>query len=105
MNLDTCTTSSMEFECCPECGQKLIKSKEGIFKECTNCSYKSVLHIGDINSTGFVSLESEPDKKPGGLYGWICPKCGAVMSPYEPFCPNCTKRNYDFTWTASNTIK
>lgn len=21
--------------------------------------------------------------------GWVCPKCGGVMSPTQPFCVNC----------------
>ena len=36
----------------------------------------------------------------GGLYGWICPKCGAVMSPYQKFCVKCSG-SFDLTWTAN----
>lgn len=39
----------------------------------------------------------------GGLYGWICPKCGAVMSPFVSFCSNCIKQNFEITCTADNS--
>lgn len=25
----------------------------------------------------------------GGNYGWICPKCGRVFSPFTMMCPYC----------------
>ena len=25
--------------------------------------------------------------EPAVVYGWVCPKCGRVMSPNMPFCP------------------
>lgn len=39
----------------------------------------------------------------GGMYGWICPKCGAVMSPFISFCPNCTKHNFEITCSSENS--
>lgn len=39
----------------------------------------------------------------GGLYGWICPKCGSVVSPFVSFCPNCTKHNFEITCSSENS--
>ena len=36
----------------------------------------------------------------GGQYGWICPKCGAVMSPYTAYCIKCSG-GFEFTWTTN----
>lgn len=36
---------------------------------------------------------NEPELKPGGLRGWICPVCGAGVSPFMSICPNCSGHN------------
>ena len=34
---------------------------------------------------GIIQTTKEPFYK----QGWVCPKCGGVMSPTQPFCVNC----------------
>ena len=39
---------------------------------------------------------SDLEPAPALLMGWICPKCGAVMSPYQSCCVKCTS-NWEIT--------
>ena len=47
---------------------------------------------------------NKPEPQTGGLLGWICPKCGAVMSPYQSYCIKCSG-NWEFTYSTDTPIK
>ena len=34
--------------------------------------------------------------------GWICPKCGKVMSPTMPYCLFCCADKYEYTSTGTD---
>lgn len=78
---------------CSVCGSKMISNTASY--NCPTCGH----NIPYTNS-----LVNEPDNKPGGLYGWICPKCGAVLSPFVDCCPNCTQRNWTITCNTGGNL-
>ena len=44
-----------------------------------------------------------PQKKISGSYGWICPVCGAGVSPYQDHCPCCSGKSLTPTWTCGTS--
>lgn len=44
-----------------------------------------------------------PQKKTNGSYGWICPVCGAGVSPYQDHCPCCSGKSLTPTWTCGTS--
>lgn len=51
-----------------------------------------------INLSDLEIPSNEPEAVPNLNYGWVCPKCGAVMSPYQNFCLACSSSNFEITY-------
>lgn len=41
--------------------------------------------------------------EPTAMYGWVCPTCRRVFSPFTTMCPYCGNHGRDFVVTANTS--
>ena len=104
------TSISSDIRYCLNCHKPLARQENGSLV-CKDCDYTELNYSTDevtrllkeINRLTAVDIKDEPSSISPSLYGWVCPKCGAVMSPYTDCCPNCIQRDFKITCSTSST--
>lgn len=82
---------------CPKCGEEMYSTGSGVFDTvrgnyidakyvCPKCHYEVSENWNDLV---YRAPLFQPDYSVTN-YGWICTKCGAVLSPLTNECPYCT---------------
>lgn len=82
---------------CPRCSEEMYSTVSG-GSDSVRGNYTEIKHIcpkchyevsDNFNDLVYRAPFFKPDY-PATNYGWICPKCGAVLSPSIQECPYCT---------------
>jgi len=72
---------------CVDCGKRATSGDNFELYNgcCMKCYNKRVENMKKILDNQYLAVVPMPRYEEG----WVCPKCGAVMSPRQPYCLNC----------------
>lgn len=81
---------------CYNCNREMIYDGYGNYY-CDRCGATLNDCVLRNKDYGFGIIQQE--KPQFWLQGWVCPKCGGVMSPNQYYCINCQPKNTQVTST------
>lgn len=102
---------------CMRCGKEMKNTIGGNYI-CDNCGFavNDLVYRGQTatltdvpnppiidNNIAYPSIGDNPNYNFWAPQGWVCPKCGAVLSPNTAYCPFCAPGNNKSTITSTNT--
>ena len=95
---------------CPKCGQEMYSTQSG-GSDTARGNYIETRYVCPKchNEVAFNDLVYRaPLFQPNYSvtnYGWICPKCGAVLSPSTQECPYCTQYKVTCGPSSGSSVK
>lgn len=79
----------------------VAESARGGNMNCLRCGKEIGSTTGGIQMCGeclSISKSVDFSKQLGIHSGWLCPKCGAVLAPTQPYCTFCTPEHPLWMW-------